>query len=58
MREGRDLMRRKNTGRQVDLCEFKVRLVHRPSSRIARPTQKNPVSKNQKEEEKKKEREL
>ena len=32
----------------MDLCEFKVSLVYRVSSRIARATQRNPVSKNQK----------
>ena len=31
--------------RQVDLCEFETSLVYRASSRIARATQKNPVSK-------------
>ena len=29
----------------MDLCEFKVRLVYRVSSRIAKDTQRNPVSK-------------
>ena len=33
--------------RQANLCEFKVNLVYRVSSRTARPTQRNPVSKNQ-----------
>jgi hypothetical protein len=32
--------------RQVDLCEFKTSLVYRASSRTARVTQRNPVSKN------------
>jgi hypothetical protein len=32
---------------QADLCEFKVRLVYRASSRTARATHGNPVSKNQ-----------
>ena len=31
--------------RQVDLCEFKSSLVYKASSRIARATQRNPVSK-------------
>ena len=31
----------------MDLCEFKASLVYRASSRTARATQKNPVSKNQ-----------
>ena len=31
--------------RQKDLCEFKDRLVFRASSRTARTTQRNPVSK-------------
>jgi hypothetical protein len=31
--------------RQVDLCELKASLVYRVSSRTARATQKNPVSK-------------
>jgi hypothetical protein len=34
--------------RQVDFCEFKASLVYRVSSRIARATQKNPVSKKKK----------
>jgi hypothetical protein len=34
--------------------EFKARLVYRVSSRTARATQKNPVSKNQKKKTKKK----
>jgi hypothetical protein len=45
--------------RQVDLCEFKAGLVYRISSRTARDTQKDPVSKKkkkEKEKEKKKER--
>jgi hypothetical protein len=32
--------------RQVELCEFKASLVYRASSRIARATQRNRVSKN------------
>ena len=31
--------------RQVDLCEFKATLVYRVSSKTARVTQRNPVSK-------------
>jgi hypothetical protein len=31
--------------RKADLCEFKACLVYRVSSRIARATQRNPVSK-------------
>jgi hypothetical protein len=31
--------------RQADLCEFKASLVYRVSSRTARATQRNPVSK-------------
>jgi len=36
-----------NTGRQrqADLCEFEASLVYRVSSRTARDTQRNPVSK-------------
>jgi hypothetical protein len=30
--------------RQTDLCEFKASLIYRLSSRIARATQRNPVS--------------
>ena len=33
--------------RQVDLCEFKASLVYRASSRTARATQRNPLSKYQ-----------
>ena len=33
--------------RQADLCEFKDSLVYRVSSRTAKDTQRNPVSKNQ-----------
>jgi hypothetical protein len=33
---------------QTDLCEFETSLVYRVSSRIARATQKNSVSKNKK----------
>ena len=36
--------------RQVDLCELEARLVYRESSRTARPTQRNPVLKDQKKE--------
>ena len=37
-------------GRQrlTDLCEFKVSMVYRVSSRTAKDTQRNPVSKSQK----------
>jgi hypothetical protein len=42
---GREAERQRQ--RQVDLCEFKASLVYRTSSRIARDTQRNPVSKNQ-----------
>ena len=31
--------------RKMDLCEFGANLVYRVSSRIAKATQKNPVSK-------------
>jgi hypothetical protein len=31
--------------RQVNLCEFKASLVYRESSKIARATQRNPISK-------------
>jgi hypothetical protein len=34
--------------RQMDLCEFKVSLVYKVSSRTARATQRNPVSKKKK----------
>ena len=33
--------------RQADLCEFEASLVYRASSRTARATQRNPVSKKQ-----------
>ena len=33
--------------RQIDLCEFEISLVHRVSSRTARVSQRNPVSKKQ-----------
>ena len=36
----------------MDLCEFEVSLVYRVSSRAARATQRNPVSKNQNEKKK------
>ena len=39
--------------RQADLCEFEASLVYRVSSRTARDTQRNPVSKNQNKETKK-----
>ena len=32
--------------KQVDLCEFEVNLVYTASSRTAKTTQRNPVSKN------------
>ena len=32
--------------RQVGLCEFKASLVYKMSSRMARATQRNPISKN------------
>ena len=32
--------------RQEELCEFKASLVYKGSSRMARATQRNPVSKN------------
>ena len=32
--------------RQVDFCEFEASLVYKASSRIAKATQRNPVSKN------------
>jgi hypothetical protein len=35
--------------RQADFCEFKASLVYRASSRTAKATQRNPVSKKQKE---------
>ena len=31
--------------RQADLCEFKVNLFYRVNSRLAKATQRNPVSK-------------
>jgi hypothetical protein len=31
--------------RQADLCKFKASLIYRGSSRIARFTQRNPISK-------------
>ena len=30
--------------REMDLCEFQARLVHRASSHIGRATQRNPAS--------------
>ena len=39
-------------GRGRQTLEFRVSLVYRGSSRIARATQRNPVSKNQKERKK------
>jgi hypothetical protein len=39
--------------RQVDLCEFEASLVYRVSSRTARDTQRNPVSKKTKPKQKK-----
>jgi hypothetical protein len=39
--------------RQADLCEFKGSLLYRPSSRTARATQRNPVSKQNKQKQKK-----
>ena len=38
------------------MSEFKVSLIYRVSSRTARATQRNPVSKNQKKKKKKKEK--
>jgi len=35
--------------KQADLCEFKASLVHRVSSRTARATQRNPISKKNKQ---------
>jgi hypothetical protein len=35
--------------RQADFCKFEASLVYRPSSRPARATQRNPVSKNKKQ---------
>jgi hypothetical protein len=40
-------------GRGRQISEFKASLVYRVSSRTARATQRNPVSKSQEEEEKK-----
>jgi flagellar biosynthesis/type III secretory pathway protein FliH len=39
--------------RQVDLYEFEASLVYKVSSRTARVTQRNPVSKNQKKKKEK-----
>jgi hypothetical protein len=41
--------------RQVDLCEFKASLVYRASSRTAKATQRNPLSKTNKQTNKTKE---
>jgi hypothetical protein len=41
-------------GRGRQISEFKASLVYKVSSRTARATQKNPVSKNQKKKKKKK----
>jgi hypothetical protein len=43
-------------GRGRRISEFEARLVYRVSSRAARATQRNPVSKNSKKKKKKKER--
>ena len=43
--------------RYMDLCGFKASLLYRVSSRAARTTQGNPVSKNQKEKKKERKRE-
>jgi hypothetical protein len=43
-------------GRGRWISEFEASLVYKVSSRIARATQRNPVSKNQKKKKKKKER--
>jgi hypothetical protein len=43
-----------NGGRGRWISEFEASLVYRVSSRIARATQRNPVSKNQKKKKKKK----
>ncbi|XP_052604557.1 dol-P-Man:Man(7)GlcNAc(2)-PP-Dol alpha-1,6-mannosyltransferase isoform X2 [Peromyscus californicus insignis] len=40
--------------RQEDLCQLEASLVHRGSSRTAKATQRNPVSKNQKKKKRKK----
>ena len=40
---------RRQRQRQAELCEFEASLVYGVSSRTARTTQRNPVSKNQKE---------
>ena len=39
--------------RQADLCEFKASLIYKVSSRTIRSTQRNPVSKKQKEKKRK-----
>jgi hypothetical protein len=44
-------------GRGRWISEFKTSLVYRVSSRTARATQRNPVSKNQRERERERERE-
>jgi hypothetical protein len=44
-------------GRGRRISEFKASLVYKVSSRTARATQRNPVSKNQKKKKKKKEKE-
>jgi hypothetical protein len=43
-------------GRGRQISEFKASLVYRASSRTARATQRNPVSKNQKKKKKKRRR--
>ena len=43
-------------GRGRQISEFKASLVYRVSSRIAKATQRDPVSKNQKKKKKKKEK--
>jgi hypothetical protein len=44
-------------GRGRQISEFKASLVYRVSSRTARATQRNPVSKNQKKKKKRKKKE-
>jgi hypothetical protein len=44
--------------RLADLCKIKASLVYRVSSRTARATQRNPVSKNQKKKRKEKKRNI
>ena len=46
----RPLISARRRQRQADLCELEVSLVYRVSSRTARATQRNPVSKKERQQ--------